>query len=112
MVDLLATLWVVAGDMAPLLPAEGMTFQFWLMAEQLAVVPPFAPAHNQFHGPAPLTVDAAPVKQRFVVGFDDAVMPFALPQTPFKGTIRATLQPLLPVTLALSVLPLLTALTR
>ena len=110
-VELLFTLWAVAGERAPLLPAEGVTVQLWMAAEQLAVVPPLVPLQIQLHGPDPVTVDAAPVKQRFVVGIDDAVMPFALPQTPFTGT-AATLHPLLPVTHALSELPFLTALIR
>jgi hypothetical protein len=37
-------------------------------AEQLAVVPPPEPAHVQFHGPEPLTLEAVPALQRLVVG--------------------------------------------
>jgi hypothetical protein len=38
------------------------------VAEQVAVVPPLAPAQLHDHGPLPLTVDAVPVVQRFAVG--------------------------------------------
>jgi hypothetical protein len=37
-------------------------------AEQLAVVPPLLPAHDQVQGPVPETDEAAPTEQRFVVG--------------------------------------------
>lgn len=37
-------------------------------AEQDASEPPLLPAQVQFHGPVPLTDDAAPVLQRPVVG--------------------------------------------
>ena len=39
-----------------------------LLAEQLAVVPPFVPVQLQFHGPVPDTVVGVPVEQRLVVG--------------------------------------------
>jgi hypothetical protein len=54
-------------------------------AEQLAFVPLLEPAHDHVHGPVPLTVDAVPVLQRLVAGFEATMVPFAAPQTPFTG---------------------------
>jgi hypothetical protein len=55
-------------------------------AEQLAVVPPFDPAQLHVHGPVPATDDAVLAVQRFVVGAEATVVPFALPQVPFTAT--------------------------
>jgi hypothetical protein len=52
-------------------------------AWQATVVPPFDPAQLQFHGPEPLTGDAAPELQRPAVGADATVLPFAGPHWPF-----------------------------
>jgi len=54
-------------------------------AEQLAVVPPLEPAHDQSQGPVPVTDEAVPVLQRLVVGADSSVAPLNVPQTPFTG---------------------------
>jgi hypothetical protein len=54
-------------------------------AEHDAVVPPLEPAHDQLHGPLPLTADAVPVLHRFVVTALLAGTPFALPQAPLTG---------------------------
>lgn len=56
-----------------------------LLAEQDAVVPPLAPVQVQAHGPVPETDDAVPIAQRFAVGADGTVVPFALPHTPLTG---------------------------
>ena len=52
------------------------------MAEQLALLPPLLPLQDQVQGPEPPTVDAVPLAQRFDVGFDATVVPFAEPQEP------------------------------
>ena len=64
----LLTVRGVLGLMVPLLPAEGVTVLVWMVAEQLAVEPPFAPAQVQVHGPVPPTVLAVPAVHRLVVG--------------------------------------------
>src|SRR5271157_3818799 len=51
-------------------------------AEQLAVVPPPEPAHVQFHGPEPLTLEAVPALQRFAVGALVRSAPFEEPHPP------------------------------
>ena len=87
--DLLAALLTVCGVlglMAPLLPAEGVTVQVWMFAEQLAVVPPFDPAQVQVHGPVPLTELAVPAVHRLVEGAAVKVAPLAEPHTPLTGT--------------------------
>jgi len=50
-------------------------------AEQLADVPPPEPAHAQFHGPVPVTDEAAPAPHRFAVGATLRFAPFEEPQT-------------------------------
>ena len=57
------------------------------VATQMASVPPFVPVHVQFHGPAPVTVEAVPTKQRPVDGACVIAMPFAEPQTPSVGEV-------------------------
>ncbi len=52
------------------------------LAEQLAVVPPFVPAHVQYHGPVPVGVDAVPTMQKPVVGMLEKVAPLLIPQVP------------------------------
>ena len=64
----LLTVCGVLGLMVPLLPAEGVTVQVWMFAEQLAVEPPFDPAQVQVQGPLPVTVLAVPTVQRLVIG--------------------------------------------
>jgi hypothetical protein len=54
-----------------------------LYAEQLAVMPPFAPPQVQYQGPLPVGVDAVPALQRFVVEIVVSVAPLLLPQAPF-----------------------------
>ena len=54
-------------------------------AEQVAVVPPLAPAQLHAHGPLPLTVDAVPALQRLAVGALLSVPPFEAPHAPFTG---------------------------
>lgn len=56
-------------------------------AVQLAFVPPFVPLQLQLHGPLPLTAEAEPAVQRFVAGVVAKVLPSALPQAPFVGSI-------------------------
>ena len=53
-----------------------------LVAEQVAVVPPPLPAQLHDQGPLPLTVEAAPVVQRFAVGALARLSPFEDPHAP------------------------------
>lgn len=68
-------------------PSTGIGF-----ALQLAVVPPFVPAHDQVQGPFPLTTEGVPTLQRPVFGFDATLVPFVGPQTPFTGVLYTALQ--------------------
>jgi hypothetical protein len=52
------------------------------LSEHDAVLPPSLPAQVHDHGPLPLTVDAAPVVQRFAVGLALTVAPFEEPHAP------------------------------
>jgi hypothetical protein len=61
------------------------------LAEQDAVLPPFAPAHDQFHGPEPLTPLAVPLLHNPLVGADETVVPLVEPQAPFTGVAQAAL---------------------
>ena len=54
-------------------------------AEQLAVVPPPEPAHVQFHGPEPFTLEAAPALQRSAVGLLVRSAPFEEPHAPLTA---------------------------
>jgi hypothetical protein len=54
-------------------------------AEQLAVVPPFEPAHVQFHGPEPPPVEAVPAVQRLLVGALVRSAPFDEPHAPLMA---------------------------
>jgi len=56
-------------------------------AEHEAFDPPFDPAQVQDQGPDPETVEAVPAEQRFTVGLDTTVTPFAKPQTPFWAQV-------------------------
>jgi hypothetical protein len=71
------------GVIGPVEDACGTESTF--VALQLAVVPPFKPAHVHVHGPVPETVDVVPVTQRFAVGADESVAPLLVPQVPFVG---------------------------
>ena len=75
----------VLGLMVPLLPAEGVTLQVWMFAEQLAVVPPFAPVQLQVHGPVPVTALALPAVHRLALGAAVKVPLFAVPHSPLTG---------------------------
>ncbi len=72
------------------------------MAMQFALAPPYAPAHDQLHGPAPETALAPPVEQRLLEGAVAPEVPFADPHTPLTGTLHsaeeqlAVLPPLAP----------------
>ncbi len=81
-----ATAWGVLGEILPFAPADGVTVQFWIAAEQFAVLPPLAPAQVQDHGPEPLTLLALPAAQRFVVGALVNVPPLDEPQEPLTGS--------------------------
>ena len=79
-VALFGTVCTVVGLMLPLLPAEGVTVQVCIVAEQFAVEPPPAPVQVQVHGlPVPVTALAVPAVQRLVVGADVKVPLFAVP---------------------------------
>jgi hypothetical protein len=71
--------------MLPLAPPEGVTVHVRMLAEQFAVVPPFAPVHDHVHGPVPAIVDAVPALHRFVDGAVVNVPPLEEPQIPFTG---------------------------
>jgi hypothetical protein len=60
-----------------------------------AVLPPLPPAQVHDHGPLPLTFDAVPAVQRFVVGAVLTVDPFALPHAPFVSSraVQLTVAP-------------------
>jgi hypothetical protein len=70
----------------PLAPFPELIVQTWMFALQVAVVPPLAPVHVQFHGPVPVTVVGVPKVQRFIVGRDAKFALLLLPQTPLTGT--------------------------
>lgn len=55
-------------------------------AEHVPLVPPLLPLQVQFHGPAPVTADAAPDEHRLSVGATAAATAFAEPQTPLTTT--------------------------
>ena len=67
-------------------PLTGVTVVDVFAAEQLAVAPPFDPAHDQVQGPVPETEDAVPVVQNPVVGAVDTVVPLDEPQAPDTAT--------------------------
>ena len=46
-------------------------------------MPPPEPAHVQFHGPEPFTLEAVPALQRFAVGVLVRSAPFEEPHAPF-----------------------------
>src|SRR3954454_23572338 len=52
-------------------------------APQEAVMPPLLPMQLQVHGPIPVTMGAAPVLHRLVVGALVTVRPLATPKAPF-----------------------------
>jgi hypothetical protein len=54
-------------------------------ALQLAVVPPFTPVHDQFHGPLPETAVAVPVVQSPVEGAEVSATPLDDPHAPLTG---------------------------
>ncbi len=54
----------------------------WRFAEHCAVVPPSDPVQFQVHGPVPLTVEALPALQRFVLGAVRKFPVFAEPHMP------------------------------
>ena len=94
-VPLFVTVVTVLGLMVPLVPAEGVTVQLCMAAEQLAVVPPFSPAQLQVQGPEPVTALALPVVQRLVLGAAVKVPPWAVPHAPSTGigvNVAATVQ--------------------
>ncbi len=74
-----------AGLTVPFVPAVAVTVHAWILAEQLAVEPPFDPVQLHVHGPVPLTAVAVPVLQRLVAGAEVNVPPFEEPQEPFTA---------------------------
>jgi hypothetical protein len=54
-------------------------------ALQLAVVPPFEPAHDHVQGPVPATAEGAPTLQSHEEGVEATLVPLVGPQTPFTG---------------------------
>ena len=51
-------------------------------------MPLYKPLQVQFHGPEPVTVDAAPAVQRLVDGAEINVVLFEPPQEPLTGGMR------------------------
>ena len=80
-----ATCWIRVGAV----PLAGSDAVEASLSEHDAVVPPLLPMQVHDHGPVPLTADAVPAVQRFVVGLTLTVAPFALPQTPLTGVAEA-----------------------
>ena len=71
------------GNVPPLAePHVPLTGAAVILAEQLAVVPPFAPWQLQVHGPEPATALAVPALQRLLVGAELNVPPLAEPHWP------------------------------
>ena len=60
-------------------------------AEQLAVVPPYAPVQLQLHGPVPVTDVAVPAEHRFVLGAENTPTPLADPQLPLTVALHTVL---------------------
>jgi hypothetical protein len=60
------------------------------LAVQLEVGPPLSPAHDHAQGPVPVTAVLVPVVQSPVVGIEEKVRPFDVPQEPFTGVDVAT----------------------
>jgi hypothetical protein len=50
-----------------------------MLAEHIAVVPPFEPVHDHVQEPEPLTEEAVPAEHRLLAGAVLTVVPFALP---------------------------------
>ena len=76
----------MTGDVQLTVPLPPVTMtgmvKVWMLAEQVAVVPPFNPAQLQFQGPVPVTLDAVPIVQRLDDGTMVTVVLLALPQVP------------------------------
>lgn len=81
------TVCAVLGLMVPPDPAEGVTVQVLIFAEQLAVVPPYDPVQFHDQGPLPVTDVDEPALQRLVAGADVNVPLFDVPQTPLTGPV-------------------------
>jgi len=58
------------------------TVKVWMLAEQVAVVPPLLPVQLQLQGPLPVTLEVVPVVQRFAVGAIVIMVPLAVPHVP------------------------------
>ena len=80
---------LLTGDVqvtVPLPPATLVVMvQLWIVALQVASVPPFVPAHVQLQGPVPVTVDAVPVAHKLLVGTAVIIVPLALLHLPLTG---------------------------
>src|SRR5690349_16632732 len=63
-------------------------------AVQAASLPLYKPAHDQYHGPEPVTGLAVPLSHRLSVGAVVKLPPFELPQLPFTGLMSAPVQAL------------------
>ena len=71
-------------NVPPLLDPQ-VPFTIWgviELAEQLEVVPPYAPVQFQFHGPVPVVVVAVPAEHKFAIGTTANVPPLLEPQVP------------------------------
>jgi hypothetical protein len=93
----------VVRDTPLAVPQVPVTGTVETVALQDAVVPPFAPVHDQVHGPVPATVVAVPAVQRPVVGVEVTAVPLVVPQEPLVNTRDlgavqlAVVPPLIPV---------------
>ena len=67
-----------------------------LLEEQPAVVPVWAPVHDQVKGPEPETAVAVPALQRFVLGALGVLAPCADPQAPLTMALQVRPSPAKP----------------
>jgi hypothetical protein len=82
------TVCAVDGLINPPFPADGVTVHIWMLAEQLAVDPPFDPVQLHVHPvDVGVTVDAMPALHRLILGTDVNVPPLDDPQDPFTGPV-------------------------
>ena len=95
--------------MLPPLPAEGVTVQVWMLAEQLALLPLFAPLQLHVHKVAlPLTVVAVPVLQRSAAGAVENVPLLDGPQAPLTaGNVNVAVTFFAELIVTVQVLPLM-----
>ena len=101
MTTLVPLLWFIVCEVVPVKvpfpPDWKETVYVWILAEQLAFVPPFSPLHIQVHGPLPVTVEGVPALQRFAMGVVVKVPPLLPPHAPLTGVNVNVADTLVPV---------------